>query len=120
MGMNSSTSNAVSWGRWIEWRPKARVTEDFEKGQSTKPSKPGCVGFDGAAPHEFAKSDAEKLIAHPHAQLFLFLGRKVRTPMGSGTLVQVVAGRVTVLLDSERKLCSFFHPTEIVPVSWEP
>ena len=56
----------------------------------------------------------------PHTKLFPFLGRKVRTPGGPGTLLQVFAERVTVLLDSELSRCSFFWPTEIEPVSSEP
>ena len=54
-----------------------------------------------------------------HAKLFIFIGRKVRTPEGAGTLIQVFTERVTVLLDSEREKCSFFHPGQIEPVSTE-
>jgi hypothetical protein len=43
----------------------------------------------------------------------------MRTPDGVGTLLQVFADRVTVLLDSELKRCSYFLPAEIEPVSWE-
>jgi len=39
--------------------------------------------------------------------------------MGPGTVLQVFANRVTVLLDSEMSRCSFFPPAEIQPVSWE-
>ena len=63
--------------------------------------------------------DAERRFLQPHAKLFPFLGRKVRTPAGTGTLLQVLAERVTVVLDSEVSRCSFFRPTEIEPVSWE-
>jgi hypothetical protein len=61
--------------------------------------------------------DAERRFGQPHAKLFPYLGRKVRTPAGPGTLLQVFAARATVLLDSELSRCSFFPPTEIVPVS---
>jgi hypothetical protein len=54
----------------------------------------------------------------PHARLFPFLGRKVRTPAGSGTLQQVFADRVTVLLDSERNKCAVFAPQEVAPCDW--
>jgi len=64
--------------------------------------------------------DAERRFGQPHAKLFQFLGRKVRTPAGPGTLLQVFADRVTVLLDSELSRCNFFRPAEIDPVSWEP
>jgi hypothetical protein len=64
--------------------------------------------------------DAERRFAQPHAKLFPYLGRKVRTPSGSGTLLQVFADRATVLLDSELSRCSFFSPKQIEPVSWEP
>ena len=66
-----------------------------------------------------ASLDAERRFGQPHAKLFLFIGRKVRTPVGSGTLLQVFAERVTVLLDSELSRCSFFRPAEIQPVSRE-
>ena len=64
--------------------------------------------------------DAEQRFCQSYAKLFPFLGRKVRTPTGPGTLLQVFADRVTVLLDSELSRCSFFRPAEIDPVSWEP
>lgn len=64
-----------------------------------------------------ASADAERRFGQPHARLFPFLGRKVRTPNGPGTLLQVFADRVTVLLDSELSKCSFFRPGEIEPVS---
>ena len=64
-----------------------------------------------------ASADAERRFGQPHARLFPFLGRKVWTPVGPGTLLQVFADRVTVLLDSELSKCSFFRPTEIEPVS---
>jgi hypothetical protein len=63
--------------------------------------------------------DAEQRFGYPHARLFPFIGRKVRTPKGPGTLVQVFADRVTVVLDSEVSRCSFFRPLDIEPVSWE-
>jgi len=55
----------------------------------------------------------------PHARLFPFIGRKVRTPGGPGTLIQVFADRATVILDSEMTKCAAFTPGEIEPVSWE-
>ena len=64
-----------------------------------------------------ASAHAEQCFCQPHARLFPFLGRKVRTPNGPGTLLQVFASRVTVLLDSELSKCSFFRPAEIEPVS---
>ena len=66
-----------------------------------------------------ASLDAERRFAQSHAKLFPYLGRKVRTPGGLGTLIQVFAGRATVVLDSELSLCSFFVPDQIEPVSWE-
>lgn len=61
----------------------------------------------------------EGRFGQPHAKLFPFLGRKVRTPNGPGTLIQVFADRVTVLLDAELSRCSFFQPGEIEPVTWQ-
>lgn len=63
-------------------------------------------------------TEAEQRFGQPHARLFPFIGRKVRTPAGSGTLLQVFADRVTVLLDSELCKCAVFIPKEIVPCDW--
>ena len=58
--------------------------------------------------------DAERRFGQPHAKLFAFIGRKVRTPVGPGTLIQVFAERATVLLDSDRDgACVRFPPSEI-------
>ncbi len=64
-------------------------------------------------------AEAERKFGQSHAKLFPFIGRKVRTPNGPGTLLQVFADRVTVVLDSERSRCSFFPPGRVEPVSWE-
>lgn len=66
-----------------------------------------------------ASLSAERRFGQPHGKLFPFLGRKVRTPAGPGTLLQVFAERVTVLLESNIDKCAFFRPAEIEPVSWE-
>jgi hypothetical protein len=66
-----------------------------------------------------ASLDVERRFGQPHAKLFPYVGRKVRTPSGLGTLIQVFADRVTVVLDSEISRCSFFAPGQIEPVSWE-
>jgi tubulysin polyketide synthase-like protein len=63
--------------------------------------------------------EAERRFGQPHAKLFPFLGRKVRTPGGPGTLLQVFAERVTVLLDRDLRKCTFFSPREVEPVSGE-
>jgi hypothetical protein len=59
--------------------------------------------------------DAERRFGQPHAKLFPFIGRKVRTPAGPGTLIQVFAERVTVLLDCELRKCARFHPEKVTP-----
>ena len=62
--------------------------------------------------------DAELRFGQPHARLFPFIGRKVRTPSGPGTLLQVFADGVTVILDSERdQSCVRFLPSEVIPVA---
>ncbi len=64
--------------------------------------------------------DSELRFGQPHARLFPFIGRKVRTSSGSGTLLQVFADRATVLLDSGRdQACVRFLPSEIIPVAPE-
>ena len=63
--------------------------------------------------------EAERRFGQPHVKLFPFIGRKVRTPDGSGTLLQVFVDRVIVVLDSKLSGCSFFVPSQIEPVSSE-
>ena len=61
--------------------------------------------------------DVERRFEQPHARLFPFIGRKVRTPQGPGTLIQVYADHVTVLLDADRDHCARFAPQEIAPAA---
>jgi len=63
--------------------------------------------------------DIRRFHGQPHAKLFPYIGRKVRTPAGLGTLLQVFADRCTVVLDSHVAQCARFAPGEIEPVSWE-
>ncbi|HUZ93839.1 MAG TPA: hypothetical protein VMU57_02900 [Edaphobacter sp.] len=60
---------------------------------------------------------SERRFCQPHAKLFPFIGYKVRTPQGPGTLLQAFAERVTVVLDTERSKCAIFLPTEVEPAS---
>jgi hypothetical protein len=95
-------------GAWPE--ASAKPQEVSRRSSSSSPS--------GTWP--CASLDTERRFAQPHAKLFPFIGRKVKTPAGTGTLIQVFAGRVTVLLESDMEKCAFFKPAEIEPVSWEP
>jgi hypothetical protein len=63
--------------------------------------------------------DTVKRFGQRHARLFPFIGRKVWTPGGTGTLLQVFADRATVILDSQLSQCTAFAPAEIEPVSAE-
>jgi hypothetical protein len=69
--------------------------------------------------------DSEQRFAKPHAKLFPFIGRKVRTPAGPGILLQVFADRVAVFLDTEAERAKkeqclrHFLPAEVEPVSLE-
>jgi hypothetical protein len=63
----------------------------------------------------------ERKPAHPLARLYPFLERRVRTPQGTGRLVQVFSDRAAVVLDrelvkpeSEQKI-TFFPPADICP-----
>jgi hypothetical protein len=91
--------------------PEAPETPQEAEGQSSPSSAP--------PPWPPASLDAERRFGQAHAKLFPFIGRKVRTPAGPGTLLQVFSERVTVLLDSELTHCTFFQPAEIEPVSRE-
>jgi hypothetical protein len=59
--------------------------------------------------------EATRRFGQPHARLFPLIGRKVRTPVGPGTLIQVFADRVTVLLETDLNKCTWFAPREISP-----
>lgn len=86
-----------------------------DTGPKSSPCTSGPLG-DNWPPESL---DYERRFGQPHARLFPFLGRKVRTPSGPGILLQVFAERVTVVLDSELSRCSFFAPGQIEPVNWE-
>jgi hypothetical protein len=61
----------------------------------------------------------ERKFGAPHARLFPFIGRKVRTPQGAGVLLQVFRGRCGVVLDMEAgQYMRFFPLAEIEPISW--
>ena len=132
--MRTAPVKPAKRSRWLDWQPKARIIADPAKTEPTKPSKPGFVGFVGtisgespitgdSSPEVFtwpsASLDFGRRFGQPHAKLFPFLGRKVRTPGGPGTLLQVFADRLTVVLDSELSSCSFYAPEDIEPISWE-
>lgn len=65
--------------------------------------------------------EAERKFDHPAARLYAFLNRQVRTPHGTGRLLQVFGDRAAVLLDTEltkpqtQQRMSFFNPTDICP-----
>jgi hypothetical protein len=63
--------------------------------------------------------EAMRRFSQPHARLFPLIGRKVRTPAGPGTLIQVFADRVTVLLEADLNKCTWFAPGEISPAGSE-
>ena len=67
----------------------------------------------------FESREAERRFGVEHAKLFPFIGRKVRTPQGPGTLIQVFSDRATVVLDSKLGICTVFKPVEVVPASWD-
>ncbi len=98
--------------------PVAEVTEVTESGINlSRPhlsERPRENLHSGCPPESL---DVEGRFNQEQAKLFPFLGRKVWTPKGPGTLLQVFAGRVTVLLDADLNKCSFFSRPEIQPVS---
>ena len=59
--------------------------------------------------------DAERRFGHSSARLYPYLGRQVRTPRGTGQLVQVFTDWATVLLNGADRLSSF-TPEEIWPL----
>jgi hypothetical protein len=65
-----------------------------------------------------SEAAAMRFDGQSHTRLFVLIGCKVRTPGGPGTLLQVFADRVVVLLDSERDgACARFPPTEVSPIA---
>jgi hypothetical protein len=131
--------------KWLDWTPSpVEIMPDGLDTALTKPPKPSFVSFGSSLPGWFPiipsfespvsnlyarhaqekpenrpseSLEAARRFGQPHAKLFPLIGRKVRTPSGPGTLLQVFAGRATVVLDSEVSLCKFFRPPEIQPVS---
>jgi hypothetical protein len=49
MGMTDSLLKPVVMSRWLDWQPRARMTEDSAGSERTKPSKPGSEGFVGSS-----------------------------------------------------------------------
>lgn len=134
--------------KWLTWQPGSVGFEGPQDGDDSiirrqkqaedvpfaSPILPALGNSAGNIPTKPTIADELKTLSHSdgmhqvglvqgvgpaHAKLFPFLGRKVRTPAGSGVLLQVFAERVTVLLDSELDRCSFFQPAEVEPVNWE-
>src|SRR5215472_12847578 len=73
--------------------PSNRESRDERADGEILQESPACT-LQGTWPT--ACFDMEKRFAQPHARLFPFIGRKVRTPGGTGTLLQVFAKRVMV------------------------
>lgn len=59
--------------------------------------------------------DAVRRFGKPCARLYPFVGREIQTPDGPGRLLQVLAERVTVVLDAEPSRARFFLPSEVRP-----
>lgn len=95
-------------GRYLELADKAleQLSRENRGSSAASTVKPG--GVPGCP-------ETERWHGQPHAVLFPYLGRKVRTPKGAGTLIQVFADRVTVLLECDLHRCVFFHPKEVEP-----
>jgi hypothetical protein len=58
--------------------------------------------------------EAERKFGHISARLYPFIGSRVRTPRGTGRLLQVFTERATVVLDGEART-SFFSPEDVLP-----
>jgi hypothetical protein len=86
---------------------KALALSVLEKQRSVPTSIPQ------GTPARQQDSPSGNRFGQPHADLFPLLGRKVRTPKGPGTLLQVFADRTIVLLDADLEKCSWFRPEEI-------
>ena len=59
--------------------------------------------------------EAEADCSVPHARLYPFLGRTVRTPRGPRRLLHVFASLAAVILDSEAARWAIFEPREVRP-----
>jgi hypothetical protein len=134
--------------KWLTWQPSSvgfegahngddsiirrqKLAEDTTFAPSIVPeldNKPGNTPTEPtiadelktrSRPHGIDQLGRVQDVGPAHTKLFPFIGRKVRTPGGSGVLLQVFAERVTVLLDSELGRCSFFRPADVEPASWD-
>ena len=56
--MSISAPQSASRNRWMDWKPKMRISADPPESGPAKPSKPRFVGFDGAPSAECSKIEA--------------------------------------------------------------
>jgi hypothetical protein len=59
--MSTTASTTPSRSRWFDWKPKARILPDSAESEPTKPPKPGCVGFEGAASVDSPEIETESV-----------------------------------------------------------
>jgi hypothetical protein len=59
--------------------------------------------------------EAERRFEQPHARLFPFIDKRVWTPIGTGVLLQVFAGRCEILLDGQSRTVRV-RPEDVGPI----
>ena len=59
--------------------------------------------------------DSERRFGRPEARLYPLLGQSVRTPAGTGTLVQVFAQAAAVVLDADPSRLRRLPPDTVRP-----
>lgn len=59
--------------------------------------------------------ESERCFGHATARLYPFIGRQVRTPLGSGVLWQAFTERSGIILDAEPGKVTFMPTTQILP-----
>ncbi len=113
--LRASAEQAPSQEILESLRSERRALLAYLRARHTIPAKPEPARRQAWPPESI---DYEQRFGQPHAKLFPFIGRKVLTPAGPGTLLQVFRDTVTVVLDSEVKNCARFAPGEVEPASW--
>jgi hypothetical protein len=140
---------STSRSRWLTWAPNGSIIDKSPEPELPKPPKPSSGSFGGASPRDFQNIDQppalttkatasipelvgqaqtrdelgydyERRFGTHLARLFPFIGRRVSTPAGTGTLMQVLATRVTVDFGERdergRQTARFFKPSEVCPI----
>lgn len=103
----------VPHGDRVRFRPKNKLPVAlFEELKARKPEVLSYLQSRGWPPESL---DCEWRFGKPQARLYPFLGKTVSTPMGPGTLLQVLSVHAAVKLDNNPDRATFFDWQDVRP-----